>query len=319
MPLGVVAIGALLVTGVSVFGIFLATLPAYVIPDSAPIRVERVRRFTPNLRAGITLVLDTLLAGVALLTAFLIRWEGGFIGAPSEQFLLALPAVMGFYAAGSIGFRTFDSGWRWFGLRDLVALGRCAVTGGGGAVFALWLLGIHDFPRSISLLYTFLALAFTVGSRLSLRLLWQSLALPVGRRRAAVLGVNGEAAIAILVLQESVPINATPVAVIDSDPACDRLRIHGVTVHCAGDDAPELLRRLGADLLVVPSAERLTAAHRRILEQCQDAGVITEQFEVGMRNLNIDGQSIDKSSKDLPYPVGVNQPVLSEAAVMNMT
>ena len=282
MPIGVLAISVLLISGVSVFGIFLASLPAYVIPETAPLRARWIRRFTPNLRAGVTLVVDTLLSGVALLGAFLIRWENAFLGPPLHQFLFSLPIVMGCYALASIGFRTFDSGWRWFGAHDLYALGRCSIAGSAAAVFALWLLGIRDYSRGVILLYAFLVLAFAAGLRLSMRLLWQTLAMPVGARRAAVLGANGATALTVLVLQRSGPMNAAPVAVIDPDPAADRLHIHGVTVHYAGEDALALLRKLRADLLVVPSGERLTDDHRRILEQCRKAGVPIEQFEIGM-------------------------------------
>jgi UDP-GlcNAc:undecaprenyl-phosphate/decaprenyl-phosphate GlcNAc-1-phosphate transferase len=286
MPVGVLAIAILLISGVSIFGIFLATLPAYVMPDTAPVRAKWIRRVTPNLRAGVTLVVDTLLAGVALLVAFLIRWENTFIGPPMQQFLLSLPVVMGFYALASIGFRTFDSGWRWFGARDLFALGRCAVASATASIFVVWFLGMRGYSRGVVLLYAFLVLAFTAGLRLSMQFLWQSLAIPVGARRVAVLGANGAAALTVLVMQQSGLMNAEPIGIIDADPAADRRRIHGVKVHYSGSDACRLLRKLRADLLVVPSGETLTDEHRRILEQCREAGVPIEQFEVGMRSWN---------------------------------
>jgi UDP-GlcNAc:undecaprenyl-phosphate GlcNAc-1-phosphate transferase len=290
MPVGVLVIAAMLVTGVSVFGIFLATLPAYAIPDTAPIRVNWIRRFTPNLRAGVIFVVDTLLAGVALLAAFVIRWENTFIGPPLQQFLFSLPVVMGCYALASIGFRTFNSGWRWFSLRDLFALCRCALASSAASVFVLWLLGVRDYSRGVILLYTFLVLAAAAGLRLSMLFLWQSLAHPVGTRRAAVLGANGATALTVLVLQSGGTMNATPVAVIDADPAANRLRIHGVAVHHAGDSAPRLLHKLRADVLVVLAGERLTVEHRRILEQCRQAGVPIEQLEIGMRTWMDDSQ-----------------------------
>lgn len=282
MPIGVFAIAVLLISGVSVLGVFLATLPAYAIPDTAPVRARWVRKYAPNLRAGVTLIVDTLLAGVALLAAFLIRWENAFLGPPLYQFLFSLPVIMGCHALASIGFRTFDSGWRWFGSRDLYALGRCTVAGSATAVLALWFLGMRGYSRGVILLYAFLVLAFAVGLRLSMRLLWQTLATPVGARRVAVLGANGATALALLVLQQNLTMNAAPIAVIDPDPGTARLHIHGVTVHYAGENTPLLLQELHADLLVVPSGEKLTREHQRILEQCREAGVPIEQFEIGM-------------------------------------
>ena len=283
MPLGVVAVAVLLISGVSIFGIFLATLPAYVIPDTAPVRARWIRRLTPNLRAGVTLVVDTLLAGVALLAAFLLRWENAFPGPPQREFLVSLPAVMTFYALASIVFRTFDSGWRWFGVRDLFALGRCAITASSASVFTLWFFGMRGYSRGVILLYALLVLVFTTGLRLSMRLLWQTLAMPPGARRAVVLGSSVATALTVLVLQCSKTINASPVAIVDPDPAAGRLRIHGVRVYCDQGDASGLLRKMRADLLIVPSEERLTNQHLRILDQCREAGVPIEQFEVGMK------------------------------------
>jgi UDP-GlcNAc:undecaprenyl-phosphate GlcNAc-1-phosphate transferase len=285
MPVGVLALAALLITGVSVFGIFLATLPSYVIPDTAPVRAKWIRRFTPTLRAAVTLVVDTLLAGIALLAAFLIRWENGFMGPPLQEFLVSLPVIMSFYALASIGFRTYDSGWRWFGVRDLFALGRSTALSSAASVCALWFFGMRGYSRGIILLCAFLTLAFTVGLRVSMRLLWQTLAMPAGARRAVVLGANGATAVTVLVLQRTEQMNAAPVAVIDPDPAADRMHIHGVEVHYAGEDAARLLRKLRADLLVVPCGEKLTDEHGQILEQCRESGVPIEQFEVSMRRL----------------------------------
>jgi UDP-GlcNAc:undecaprenyl-phosphate GlcNAc-1-phosphate transferase len=302
VPVAVVALAVLLISGVTVFGIFLATLPGYVVPDTAPVRATWIRRLTPNLRAGVTLVVDTLLAGVALLAASLIRWENAFNGTPLHDFLFALPMFMGFHALASIGFRTFDSGWRWFGAQDLFALGRCTVVGSVSSILALWLLGMRGYSLGVILLYTFLVLAFTAGLRLSMRLLWQALAMPVGARKAAVLGANGTTELMVLALQRSRPMNATPVAVIDPDPAASRLHIHGVTVHYAGENAPSLLRKLRADLLVVPSGEKLTDEHRRILEQCRDAGVPIEQFEIGLSTWSGDGHPAKVVARDRVGP-----------------
>lgn len=282
LPFGVLAIATLLLLGVTVFGIFLGTLPAYAPPDTAPVRLPWIRRLIPSLRAGVTLIVDTLLAGVALFAAFLLRWDNAFLGAPLHQFVLSLPIVMTLQLAASAGFRTFDSGWRWFGVRDLFALGRSALVGSVASVFALWFLGMRSYSRGVIALYAFLLMAATAGLRLAMRLLWQTLAKPVSSRRAAVLGANGSTALVILVLQRSHPMDTAPIAVIDPDPAADHLRIHGVPVHYGGDNVAHLLQRVRADVMIVPCGEELTDCHRHILEQCREAGVPIAQFSVSI-------------------------------------
>jgi UDP-GlcNAc:undecaprenyl-phosphate GlcNAc-1-phosphate transferase len=294
MPVGAFAIAILLVSGVTVFGVFLATLPTYVMPDTAPVRANWIRRLTPNLRAGVTLVVDVLLAGTALLVAFLIRWDNTFIGPPMHQFLLSLPIVMGLHAIASVGFRTFDSGWRWFAARDVLALSCSAIVSSVASIVVLWFMGMRDNWHSVFLLYAFFVLAFTAGLRFFMRLLWNTLATPVGTRRAVVLGANGATELMVLVLRQSRQMNATPVAVIDPDQSADRKHIHGVVTHYAGENALPLLQKLHTDLLVVPFGEELTDEHRRILEQCRAAGITIEQLEVRMRVWK--GESRDTTS-----------------------
>jgi UDP-GlcNAc:undecaprenyl-phosphate GlcNAc-1-phosphate transferase len=282
LPFGVLVIAILLILGVTMFGGFLGTLPAYAPPQSSPVRSAWIRRHIPNLRSGVTLLVDTLLAGVALLTAFLIRWEGTFVGPPLHRFLFYLPIIMGFQMLACFVFRTFDSGWRWFGIRDLFALGSCTLVGSVASAFTLWFLSMRSYSRAVILLYAFFVFVFTTGLRLLMCVLWQTLAEPVSTRRAVVLGANGATELIVLVLQRSRAIDAKPVAVFDPDPAANRLRIHGVAVHYAGENALHLLRQIRADLVVVPCGEELNDGHRRILEQCREAGVPIEQFETGM-------------------------------------
>jgi len=290
LPCAILAIAVLVALTVTVFGIFLGTLPAYPFPESAPVQSTWSRSLTPALRAGVTLLVDTLLAGVALLAAFLVRWENAFLGAPSHQFLFSLPIVAGFHALASLGFRTFDSGWRWFGARDLFALVGCAFASCAASLFTLWFFGFRDYSRGVLVLYGFFVLAFTAGLRLSMRLFWQTLGKPSSTRRAVVLGGNGATELAVLALQRSHSMDTAPVAVIDPNPAANRLRVHGVKVHFAGDDALRLMRQIRADLLVVPSGEILSGEHRRILAQCRAAGVPIEQFDIGMSAWMEDGR-----------------------------
>jgi UDP-GlcNAc:undecaprenyl-phosphate GlcNAc-1-phosphate transferase len=280
-PLVVLVIAVVLTAGVSVFGIFLGTLPAFAPPESAPIRSPWIRKRIPSLRAAVTLIVDTLFAGVALLAAFLIRWDNILVDPQLRQFLVSLPLIMGSHSLASTAFRTFDSGWRFFSIRDLFALGCSTLAGAAATVFALWFLEI-EYSRGVVVLYALLVLAFTAGVRLSMRLLWHSLNRPTSTRRAAVLAAGGLTDVAVLVLQRYGLMNATPVAVLDPDPAAHHLRVHGVKVHYAGEHTSQLLTRLRADLLVVPGGAALSGEHRAIVDQCSRAGVPIEQLDLGM-------------------------------------
>ncbi len=200
--IGFFAIALFLIIGATVFGIFLATLPDYSVPSTSPVRAKWVRQLAPNLRAAGTLVVDILLAGVALHTAYIIRWGDGFTGSRMEQFLVLLPIFMGLHAMSSVGFRTFDSGWRWFGAKDIFALSCSTVATSVSSIVALWILDIRDYSRGVIVLYAFLLLAITAGARFSIRALWYALA-TLGSKKAAVLSVNDTAERVVLVLQRN--------------------------------------------------------------------------------------------------------------------
>jgi hypothetical protein len=144
LPFGVLAIAALLLIGTVVFGVFLHFAHNAIL--LLPYSFKWLRRRIPPCVPSHELV-DTLLSAIALFAAFLIRWEGVFVGVQLHQFLVSLPIFMTFHALGSIGLRTFNSGWRWFGVRDLSALAICTFFSSATSIFVLMLLGMRDYSR----------------------------------------------------------------------------------------------------------------------------------------------------------------------------
>ncbi|HYM11527.1 MAG TPA: hypothetical protein VEU62_12390, partial [Bryobacterales bacterium] len=251
MPLEALAAGAILAVGVTVFGVFLGTLPSFALPQTAPAQATSIRRLIPTLRAGIILIVEALLAGVALLAAFLVRWDGSLLGPPLRQFLLSLPAVMGCQALSCLGFRTFNLGWRWFGARDLLTLGESSVLGAALAMLAVAASGVRSYSGVVILLYVFLLFCFGVGLRVSMSLLWQTLAPAPAGRRAAVLGADPSGELLVTVLQRHSGMDACPVLILDTDWASDHTRIDGIPVRYAGRNLAGILRQYKVEILML--------------------------------------------------------------------
>ncbi|MGH9591700.1 MAG: hypothetical protein ACRD5L_01320, partial [Bryobacteraceae bacterium] len=285
MPIGIIGIAALLILGVSLLGIFLGTLPGYAMPLAAPAHLPWIRKRIPTLRAAITLIVDVMLAGIALLCAFLLRWDNSFVGEPMQEFLESLPVVMASHAIACITLRGYLCGWRWFGVRDLLALGKCVVVGCGLAILVLWMAGMRGYSRGVVALYALLLLTFSAGLRTSLGLLWQTLVpLPKGPR-AAVLGANRAGELTVLILQKQEHTGGLPALVLDTDPANDRVTMHGVPVRYAGAEPASILRSVGLDLLVLPPNRRLTGAERNVVAACERAGVQVLRLELAVKPL----------------------------------
>lgn len=282
MPTGIIVIGALLLLGVTVLGIFLGTLPAYAMPESAPVRGTRIRARIPTLRAGIIVSVDTLLAGVALLCAFLLRWENAFVGVPMRQFILSLPVMMACHAIACVAFCSFHCGWRWFDSRDLMSLTKCVAASTTGSIVLLWISGLRDYSRGVVLLYAFLLVSLAAALRALMRLFWHALAKPAQRPRVAVLGANAAGELAILMLQKQERLGGLPVIVLDTDPAADGTKIHGVPVRYAGTNPLRLLQGVDAGILIVPPNRALTQPEHELIAGCASGGVQIARLEMAI-------------------------------------
>jgi len=285
MPLQIHVIGALLVLGVAVFGFFLGTLPAYELPETAPVRSTWIRKRIPSLRAGTILIVETSLAGIALLSAFLLRGEGSFSSGVQQQFWESLPIVMICQAAVCSAFRTYNLGWRWFDSRDLATLGRCTVLGSAMSMFFVWMFGTRDYSRAVIILYGVLFLCFTVGVRVSMRMFWQTLAPSKVRLRAAILGSGATAELLTIILRKHVAMDASPVLILDTDPAAEGTRINGVPVRYAGTQPLKLVQKFKADLLIVSAQHDLSPHYATIIDACRAGGLPVSGLEIGMKPL----------------------------------
>jgi UDP-GlcNAc:undecaprenyl-phosphate GlcNAc-1-phosphate transferase len=285
MPVGVHAIGLLLMLGVAIFGVFLATLPAYELPEKAPMRAVSIRKLIPTLRSGVVLIVETSLAGIALLIAFLLRWESAFPTVALRHFLFSLPIVMACHALSCLGFRTFNLGWRWFDVRDTITLGKCVFMGVASSTSVLWLAGMRGHSRAVFLIYSLLILSSSIGVRLTMRFLWHTFRPVSGRRRAAILGADPSAELLVLVLQKEERLDACPVLIVDTDPATDSTRIHGIPVVYAGDAPAKLLRQRNIDRLILPQNRGLSEEQQQVVDACLREGLQVAAFDMTVKPL----------------------------------
>jgi UDP-GlcNAc:undecaprenyl-phosphate GlcNAc-1-phosphate transferase len=286
MPKAVIAIGALLVAGVSMMGVFLGTLPAYSLPQGAPlISSFWFRRIIPSMRAAITVAVEAMLAALALLIAFLLRFEGGFTGAYLRQFYVALPIVIACHALLSAWYRTYNFPWRWFGTRDVAPYIQVAVLGAAISSVAIWMLGMRNFPRGVVVLYCFLFFALCIALRVSLRFLTDTLKATTPKRRVAILGATAEGEALATLLDRRTDLELTPVAFLDRDPAKKGTRIHGIPVHCVAANIRESLRDSSFDAVVVSDKGISNGELNQIAQSCHEAGVEVLLVSVTVRTL----------------------------------
>ena len=285
LPIGIHIIATLLIVGASMFGIFLSMLPNYPLWERATLGSTSLRRWIPTLRAGITLAVEVLLAGVALLAAFLVRWEDAFLGVPRKQFLYSLPIVLGCQVISSLVFRTYGLGWRWFGLRDLLVLAKCALLTSALSSALIWGVGIRTYSRGVIVLFILLLSFLLAGLRICLRLFWQTLGTIRTGRRAAVLGSDTLAEMVVLITERQPESDLFPVLILHTDPAADHTRVQGLPVRYVQRDTLGILRQFRIEVLILCSPDGMTEQHRAIAQVCLEAGIPVEQFQVTISSL----------------------------------
>ncbi len=284
MPIEVIVAAAVLVGSLTMFGIFLGRLPAYPVDPRAAASWKR--RLIPSLRAGISLIVDILVAGVALLTAFLIRFESGLSVGQIEILLRSLPVVMACHALACWLFKTFLIPWRSFSLRDGFWMACAVMLGAAAGWAALYLLQGSPPPRSVMVLYTLLCLSLAAALRLSLRVLEDLFqGEHVGRQRVAVFGANQEGEMLARLLEGNSTLNAKPVVFFDYDAGKGGMRIRGIPVRYCKANLQKLATEyeIGAVLLPGQSGSN---GYDELERDCLQAGLDLLALNISLRRLD---------------------------------
>lgn len=220
-----------------------------------------------------TMILDLILANLALYLALWLRFEGTIPGNYFDTYLvngwlLSLLAICVFYTLGM-----YNNMWQYASVYEL-GLILVSVAAYNLIVLGYFYLIPDTLPRSVFILSFLLHTCMVGGSRLVLRAYasWRFRRF-FGKAKANILIIGaGQAASMVIKELNEHPDLGRPVAVIDEDPVKKGLRVHGVPVLGGMDKLKEVVAKYSIDeiLVAIPSApeERV----RQILNQCKDTG-----------------------------------------------
>jgi len=242
-------------------------------PERAPVRRVVVDMFQ-RWRQVATLLLDFVLIVVAYQAAFLLRFEGDLEGV-QQLFQQSLPIVIGCQLVGLAVYRTFEGMWRYTSLTDLVRLVKAASLGTVLAVAALaFAYRFEGYSRTVFVLDWLLLMGFLCGSRVSFRLLGETLRPSPGEsRRIAIYGAGDGGELAAREMLQNPSACRTPVAFVDDDPAKRRRRIRGIPVVATAEHIEEVLRGQSIDEVVVSSRKISDQRVRSMAQLCEPYGV----------------------------------------------
>jgi FlaA1/EpsC-like NDP-sugar epimerase len=233
------------------------------------LRLRRgVQRYLPSV------LLDGVVAAIALAVALALRFDGRIESVYLEAYWILAPIVALLFAGTSMFFELYRRAWRFASISDLLLLAR-SVAVATGLLFVIDLLYRYEdtraIPFSVVLMtggITFILLvAIKVRPRLAAE--WRrSRAARGGAQHTLIVGAGQTGERLIRELQRQPERGYRPICLVDDDRARQGLSIHGVPVRGSLDDIPLVVAANNIDLIVIAIPNLSGPTLRRIVDRC---------------------------------------------------
>lgn len=273
----------LLVVGLAFLAVHLARTDR---PEELPGRVNLltwVATFAYKRRI-FEVLLDATLAGVALVSAFLLRFDGEIPADTARDLGRVFPVLLGTKVAVLLAVGAYDGVWQYIGVRDVMRLvrGSALATALTFVIVAIW-IRLGTLSRGALLIDAILFASLLGASRVSFRILRMALGGPrdAGTAVKVILWGAGDAGASLVQKLLDAPEEGfVPVGFVDDDPAKRGRSVHGLRVMGTSDDLPRLLD--GGEAAQVLVASRKISADRvhAVLERVGGARMKQLRFVV---------------------------------------
>ncbi|MGH2372897.1 MAG: SDR family NAD(P)-dependent oxidoreductase [bacterium] len=254
-----------------------------------------VVRRTPLLRAAVFFAGDLTVWVLALVGAFLIRFDGSIPLRYLRHIPLLLLLFIPIKAVWHWAFRLYRVSWRSVGLSELLgvfkAAGAALLTISAGLVLLRSFAAYYSFPRSVLAIDFVLAMCGVGLIRVSGRI-WKMYADERrGRRtgrvspRLLVVGAGAAGIRLVQAMAESPHNGYQPVGFVDDDPAKRGMYIHGLRVFGDRTVIPDIVARCSVEevLIAIPSAS--SKEIRGIVEWVRRSGIQRMRILPGVHEL----------------------------------
>ncbi len=252
---------------------------------------------TQKTRFAFFLIADILSIGVALLLAFLIRFEGeipaqylggGFQAAFALVFFATIPVFL--------FFRLYLFTWAYVSIGDLLLLARALFVSAllAGTIFFIlreesFFIG---FPRSVFLLTYILLFMFCGGLRFSKRIYLQWIVTSKNqeqKERTLIVGARDEGEELLRSILQSQKSKYLPVGFVDANSSRVGATIHGVRVLGTIDNMVRIVQEHEVETVIIALPARNSKEIRMAVEQGRKAGLRNIQIVPPLSDL-IGGQ-----------------------------
>jgi UDP-GlcNAc:undecaprenyl-phosphate GlcNAc-1-phosphate transferase len=269
------------------FWIYLGKVRVY--PDQRKTVLENDKSFTAILvdftykRRIFEVILDVFLISFGYWFSYFLRFEETHYGSIFPLFLKTLPIVLACLVFSYLIFGIYRGVWRYTSVRDLIAYSKAVTFGVVLSVLTIvYLYHFRGFSRSVFVIFWGITLLSLAGSRLSFRIIAETLRgnAQDNGRRVLIYGAGDKGHLALREILHNHNLGMTPVGFIDDDVRKHKSMIQGYKV-LGGRD------RL-ADLVDMYDISELIIASRNIHpENFQASCLVCEELGVTLRNLKL--------------------------------
>lgn len=228
-------------------------------------------------------LLDAAFVGLALLLAFLIRFDGAPTREYWHQYFCMLPVFVCLRLIGNWVCGLYTRLWRYTGLAEVIEIGVSILSVTTiiliGRAIGLLSIGKHQLAYSIVLIEPVLTFMLIVSARVARRLQtehkqrrhWRQ---PV-RKRALVVGAGDAGQMVARELSLRLDLGTDVVGFIDDDLLKAGKRIGNATVYGSTKQLLKYIETLFVDQVIIAIPSAPAAEIRRIVEICREAEVET--------------------------------------------
>lgn len=216
----------------------------------------------------------------ALALSYLLRFDFQIPAAYATQLkamlVIALPLKLGVFLALGL----YRGMWRYTSLADFRRLGEAVALSSSLLVAVVaFRYGFTGFSRAVLLMDAALALLFTAGLRLGIRVLLAQSQASAGHaskgpaRRVLVLGAGNLGERLLREVSQNPALNFDVLGFLDDDPDKLGRTLHGREVLGRIDDCERLARQHRAEELLIAVTQASAAQMRRMVEACKATGL----------------------------------------------
>jgi len=218
--------------------------------------------------------LDVFLVALSYFTAFNLRFDWNLPASEFRNFVFSVPYLIAVRLSIFVYFGFYRNIWKYFGIKDLVAIIKATTTSSIIYTALLYFSGARFFSRSVLMMDLFLVVLFIGGVRLVFRLLSErSFSEEAVKKNVLIYGAGDVGAMLCKELATSAQSKYNIVGFIDDDPAKRNLSIHGVKVLGDRNDLSFLVQALRIDEVFIAISKIASQEMKSIVRCCKEANV----------------------------------------------